>query len=56
MRSVIGKDSAGNSAYISVSKDNGKIFIFSSEECSDVIFTKAQARELIKVIEDCIKE
>lgn len=55
-KSIFGKDSAGNNAYISVSNENGKILVFSSEECSDVIFTKKQAKELIKVLEECVKE
>ena len=56
IKRVEGNDSSGNYAYISVSKENGKILLFSSEECGDVVFTKAQARELIKKIEECIKE
>lgn len=55
-RTIHGKDSAGNNAYILVSKDNGKILIFSSEECGDVFFTRKQAKELVKAIEDCIKK
>lgn len=53
---VYGKDSAGNRAYISVSKENGKIKVYSSEERADVIMTKKQARELIQVLEEHIKE
>lgn len=53
---INGKDNAGNHAYISVSKENGKILVFSSEDCSDVVLTKKQAKELIEAIENCIKE
>ena len=53
---INGKDNAGNHAYISVSKENGKILIFSSEDCSNVVFTKKQATELVEAIESCIKE
>lgn len=56
MISINGKDSAGNESYISVTKENGKIHIFSPEDAGDVIFTTKQARELIKAIEKCIKE
>ena len=53
---IEGKDSSGNYAYVSITKENGKILLFSSEDCGDVVFTKAQARELIRQIEECLKE
>lgn len=53
---INGKDNAGNHAYISVSKENGKILVFSSEDCSNVVLTKKQSKELIEAIENCIKE
>ena len=56
MASVNGKDSCGNESYISVTKENGKIHIFSPEDAGDVVFTTKQARELVKIIEKCIKE
>ncbi|MBQ8218382.1 MAG: hypothetical protein IJZ79_03660 [Bacilli bacterium] len=53
---IEGKDSAGNYAYVSVYKERGKIILCSSEECGDVVFTKSQARELIKCLEECINQ
>ena len=55
MASVAGKDSSGNESYIQVTKEDGKIHIFSPEDAGDVIFTTKQARELVKEIEKCIK-
>ena len=55
-RCIEGKDSSGNYAYVSITKKNGKILLFSSEDCGNVVFTKAQARELVKQIEECLKE
>ena len=55
MVSIDGKDSSGNKSFISVSEKDGKIYIFSPEDGRDVIFTKKQARELVKEIEKLIK-
>lgn len=48
-------DCAGNKSFISVSKENSKIHIYSPEDMSDVIFTTKQAKELVNAIEKCIK-
>lgn len=54
--SIGGKDKYGDKSFISVSKENGKIYIYSPEDASDVVFTTKQAKELIKAIEKCIEE
>lgn len=56
MGSINGKDCSGRLSFISVSKENGKIYVFSPEDASDVVFTIEQAEELIKEIERCINE
>lgn len=56
MGSISGKDSSGNGSYISVTKEDGKIHIFSPEDAGAVIFTVKQARELIKEITKCIND
>lgn len=38
-----------------VTKEDGKIHIFSPKDAGDVIFTTKQARELVNEIEKCIK-
>ena len=55
-KGVDGKDSSGNNAFITVRKEKGKILVFSSEECSDVILTTKQARQLIALLEETVKE
>lgn len=55
MASINGKDSSGNKSFISVSEKDGKIYIFSPEDGGDVVFTKKQAKELVKEIEKLIK-
>lgn len=54
--SINGKDTSGNDSFIMVTKEEGKIHIFSPEDGSSVVFTKQEARQLIKLIEDTIKE
>lgn len=56
MKTIYGKDSAGNKSYIQVSRDENKICVYSPEDASDVIFTVKQAKELIDAIKKCINE
>lgn len=53
---VEGKDIFGNKSYVAVKKESGHILLFSSEDCGDVVFTTSQAKDLVKKIEECMKE
>ena len=52
---INGTDGYENS-YLTIHKENGKIHVYSSEECSDVVLGIKQARELIDAINKCIVE
>ena len=56
MASVDGKDVCGSKSYINVSKKNGKIHIFTPEDASDVILTTKQAKQLVEILQDVIKQ
>lgn len=56
--SVDGHDESGNDSFISIHKDKStnKIHVGSPEECSNVVLTVKEAKELISAIKKCILE
>ena len=56
MATINGRDTCGDKSFIQVTKEDSKIHIYSPEDASAVVLNAKQTKELIKALQDALKE